>query len=168
MKRILSFMLVLVLCFGAVPATAAEQSAPVTMQEEFAVSGDSSFGNMLAAEIEDELADQQANNGYRIFEVMVAGTTATVELEAVEDCILVVGVYTEDGRELLVSGWTEIAAGDSLVTVALETAEMPAYFYLKAFLVDEEKAPLCAAYSTPNYTKEMQNFFAATVRPTGC
>ena len=117
MKRILSFMLALVLCVGAVPVMATEQSAPVTMQESIGVSGDSSFGNMLAAEIEDELADQQENNGYRIFEVTVADITATVELEAVEDCTLVVGIYTEDGRELLVSGWKEIAAGDTKVTV---------------------------------------------------
>ena len=59
LKRILSFVLVLVLCVGAVPAAAAETQPPVSMEESIAVSGDSSFGNMLVAEIEDELADQQ-------------------------------------------------------------------------------------------------------------
>ena len=162
-KRILSFALVLALCVGAVPAMAAETQPPVTLQENIGVSGDSSFGDMLAAEIEDELADQQENNGYRLFSLEISGTTAAVQLEAVEDCTLVVGIYTEDGREMLASGWRDIAAGEREVSVALETQEMPTYFLAKAFLVNGATAPLCPAYTTPNYTEEMQEFFSKTV-----
>ncbi len=40
---------------------------------------------------------------------------------------------------------------------------MPQYFYLKGYLIDTEtNKPLCTAYSSPMYTKEMQEFLAKT------
>lgn len=39
----------------------------------------------------------------------------------------------------------------------------PDYFIIKAYLVENETyKPLCTEYTSPNYTKEMQEFFAKT------
>ncbi len=54
----------------------------------------------------------------------------------------------------------EKTAKDAVVT--LETQEMPQYFLVKAFLVDETMAPLCSVYQSELYTKEMQEFLTKT------
>lgn len=38
------------------------------------------------------------------------------------------------------------------------------YYYVKAFLIESDSfKPLCTSYESPNYTREMQEFFKKTV-----
>lgn len=134
-------------------------------ENELDVEGTSSFGKMFAEAIEEKEYEQQKNNGYNIFSIEMNGNTASVELDAVDDCTLVVGIYDEAGEKLLNVGTTTVAAGSEKASLVIDTASesMPTYFYLRGFLVDTYTyRPLCTVYESPNYTQEMQEFFAKT------
>ena len=134
-------------------------------ENELDVEGTSSFGKMFAEAIEEKEYEQQKNNGYNIFSIEMNGNTASVELDAVDDCTLVVGIYDEAGEKLLNVGATTVTAGSEKASLVIDTASesMPTYFYLRGFLVDTYiYRPLCTVYESPNYTQEMQEFFAKT------
>lgn len=93
----------------------------------------------------------------------VAGDQITEE-DTVEESQLVVGIYDDTGVKMLASGNTTVAAGTKEATVTIDTDSMPQYFDVRAYLVEPETlAPLCTVFECPNYTQEMQEFFAKTV-----
>ena len=129
------------------------------------VEGTNSFGKMFAEAILEKTSEQKKNNGYNIFSMEMNGTEATVKVEAQESCTLIVAIYDEDGEQLLAAGAQEVDREDNLVSVSVNVAaeNMPSYFYLRGFLVDTYTyRPLCTAYESPNYTQQMQEFFAKT------
>lgn len=131
-------------------------------QEQLEVSGNNGVGSLLAKEMNGELTKQQENQGYTIFNVTVEEKVATVSLDVVEDCRLIAGIYSEDGKDLLAFGVADVEKTAKDVVVTLETQAMPQYFLVKAFLVDETMAPLCSVYQSELYTKEMQEFLTKT------
>ena len=174
-KRIVSMFTSMLLVFSMVsyvPNVSAkadditeERNGEITTGSgDVSIEGTNSFGNMLTSSLDEKMDEQEANNGYNVFSVEMADTTvAAVEFETLEDCTLVVGIYDEAGEAMLASGSTEVISGETDVYVDIETDSMPEYFYLRAFLVDTECfRPLCAAYESPNYTQEMQEFLQKT------
>ncbi len=129
------------------------------LQSEWSIKGTNSFGNLLLDEIIQENASLQENSGYNIFSVEMDGQSANVTFETAEDAELVVAIYDETGVKLLVTADKDVKAGDMQATVMVETEDMPKYFYLRGFLIEPETMrPLCAAYESPMYTEEMQQF----------
>lgn len=127
------------------------------------VEGTNSFGNMLAAELAEKTEEIEDGNGFFISAIEMEGTKATVSLEAIEDCTLVVAVYDEAGEEMLAIGSGEVKAGEREAVVAIETENMPEYFYLMGYLIDTGSLrPLCSVFESPNYTREMQEFLKKT------
>ena len=132
---------------------------------ELEVVGTNSFGRMFAESLEEKVCEQKDNQGYNVFSIEMTGREAYVELEAVEDCILLVAIYDEAGEQLIASGSLDIVAGDeaAITEIDIAEAEMPQYFYLRGYLIEKDTyRPLCTAYESPNYTQEMQEFFAKT------
>lgn len=172
-KRILSLLTTLVMVVGlastafsvgAVDTTETIQGSESAIENDVNIKGSNDFGIMLADTISEEQSEQQANNGYNVFSVEMIDNTAVVEFETLEDCTLLVGIYDESGEAMLASGSLEVYTGETDAYVDIETDSMPEYFYLRAFLIDTYSfRPLCTAYESPNYTQEMQEFFAKTV-----
>ena len=109
MRRILSFMLVLVMVFSLVPAQAfAQETAPVAQADtgDVSIRGTNGFGNLLSAAITAEQAEMESAQeaGYTVTDLKIQGTTATVTYYALEEAILIVGLYTDDGLRMLTSG----------------------------------------------------------------
>lgn len=170
-KRILAGFLCLVLLFTAVPVTAfaantGEGAAVDT--EAVSIEGTNGFGNLLTQEItqsqletDEESANYEA--GYTVTDLTIEGTTATVTYDSMEEALLVVALYTEDGLRMVTSATAAVTADATEATVEF-TDEMPEYFLASAYLVDiYDLSPLCAAYDTPMYTREMQELLASTV-----
>lgn len=131
--------------------------------EKMTVKGTNSFGAMLADPLAAKMDEQGSNAGYNVFSIEVRGKEASVSFETLQDAALVVGIYDEDGIAMLGSGKSEVSAGETEVVVPIEIDTMPRYFYLRGFLVDEDTLrPLCTVYESPNYTREMQEFFEKT------
>lgn len=134
-----------------------------SVDADISVSAENSFGKLFKEALESEQAEQQENNGYNIFSVEVADNTATVQMETLKDCTLVVGIYEENSNTMSASANKPVSSEDKNVTLQFNTT-LPSYFSVQAFLVDDTMHPLCTVYENPNYTKEMQEFLAKTTK----
>ena len=148
---------------GAVSADEKSNSQNANVQDNLSVSGTNSLGTMLANEIADKNEETENNNGYNVFSVAVSGNNAVVSFETVTDATLLVAIYNESCDTLIATGTTEVTNGETEKNVILDTNDMPQYFYVKGYLIDTStNKPLCTAYSSPMYTKDMQEFLSKT------
>ena len=148
---------------GAVSADEKSNSQNANVQDNLSVSGTNSLGTMLANEIADKNEEAEDNNGYNVFSVAVSGNNAVVSFETVTDATLLVAIYNESCDTLIATGTTEVTNGETEKNVILDTNDMPQYFYVKGYLIDTTtNKPLCTAYSSPMYTKDMQEFLSKT------
>lgn len=118
-KRVLSLFLILTMLVGMLPVLA--QAEPVVQGGDITVEGTNSLGTLLSEEIgrqQEEMA--AASDGYAVVGLTVEGMKATVEYTSMEEATLVVGVYTEDGLQLLTSGKTLVNPEETVATVMLE------------------------------------------------
>ncbi len=147
----------------AASADSSMDSQIIADENNITMEGVNSFGNLLADTLSEKEEEQSQNSGCNIFEVTMQGATASVSFETSQDAALVVGIYTESGEEMLASGMAEISKDEKEAYIEIQTEQMPEYFLLRAFMADKETlAPLCSFYESPNYTQEMQEFFAKT------
>jgi alpha-tubulin suppressor-like RCC1 family protein len=170
-KRLISALTVFAMTFtmcGTIPTSAEKSSTGAENSTQLSnidmnIEGTNSFGRMLASELDEKSAEQNESNGCNIYSVEINGNVATADYQTTEDCTLVVGIYSEDGKDMLATGATEVTTDSELAKVTLDTDTMPEYFLVKAFLVDSTVfRPLSVAYESPMYTKEMQEFLAKT------
>lgn len=121
-----------------------------------------SLGRLLK-DIMSETEVETEQTGCGVYSVVMDGTKATASIQALEDCTLVVGIYEEDGIRLIATGTADVTAGDTNVTVSIEADALPAYYHVKAFLVDNVSLRPCSkVFETDDYTRKMQEFFAKT------
>ena len=167
-KRILALCLTVVLLLGnfAPAVYAQETQGDASVQtDDITIEGTNGFGNLLSAEIV-EAREEQAESyegGYTVTDLVIEGNTATVTYDALGEANLIVALYSEDGIQLLTSANALVSAEETEATVTF-AGEMPEYFLASAYLVDTyDFSPLCEAYDTPMYTKDMQELLASTV-----
>ncbi len=165
MKRILSLFLVLIMLLGMLPtASYALEAEDVTAEEDATVEGTDSLGTLVSDAIDQEQAnDGGYSGGYGISGVELDGNDAFVTYQALGEATLLVGIYSEDGYQLLCSGKTTVTEDATEAIVCIE-GELPAYFEVTAYLLDtQDFTPLCAAFSTSLYTQAIQDLLASTV-----
>ena len=170
-KRLMALLLTLVMVFSLVPlgALAAEPlSVPEVNTDNMTVQGTNGFGYLLSDAValnqeQEAQSESEYGAGYAVTDLEIEGNTATVTYSALEEAVLIVALYSEDGMQMLTSGKTTVTADATEATVTL-AGTVPEYFLASAYLVDVyDLAPLCAAYDTPIYTREMQELLASTV-----
>lgn len=165
MKRILSLILAICLTAMALPPPAHAEAPPAPdLDSQVTVESTNDFGELLSGLLEEAQEEQaeETKIGYSVTDLTFSGTMATVAYETLEEANLVVGVYTEDGTQLLASGNATVTPEATTAMVTIE-GEMPAYFLAKAFLLDTyDFSPLSSEYATPLYTQEMQELLAST------
>lgn len=165
-KRVISFLMVLVLLAGLVPvAVQAETVDTAVTNGGIDVQATNGLGALLMEDIrqEGDALTEQAEAGYTLTSLTVTEGTATVIYDSLEEATVVVALYTEDGSQLLVSGKTTVSPEETKVTVELE-GDLPDYFLAAAYLLDcYDLSPLCPRYETKIYTREMQELLASTV-----
>ena len=168
LKRMIAMVLALSLCIGMVPATAYAQQnrASTSMNNDMDIKGNNGFGTLLSKKMQQHQRSEAEGayiEGYGVSDLTVSGNTATVEYCALEDAVLTVAIYSEDGLQLITSATAEVSAEDTVAEVTLEGA-LPEYFMASAFLMDGyDFSPLCAEYATSLYTREMQELLNSTV-----
>ena len=128
------------------------------------VEGTDSVGNMLASAISEENNNseerkQLANN---ITGLEIEDNTAVVEFQTQTDAEVVVAVYDEQRVQMLASGNELVSQEESIATVTI-SGDMPQYFAATAYLLDADShEPLCEAYNTELYTKNVQDLKNST------
>lgn len=146
------------------PAQAEEEQAQqATDTTDVQLSGNGALGNMLA----DRINTLQAENGvgyssdYRITDIVMEDDHATVNYSSAEEAALVVAFYSEDTQEMITSGTVRVQAAVN-GTAELTIENVPAFYVVKGFLLNEEHAPLCNAYTKSLYTESMDQIKQAT------
>lgn len=131
-------------------------------ESEMELESEDSFGELLVKSLESE--NEYEDTGYDILAISVENSVATVKYYALDEVCIVVGIYSEDGNELLATGSEVVASETENIDIPIAIENMPKYFFVKAYMVEKDTLrPLCKEYSTPNYTKEMQDFFSKTI-----
>ena len=166
-KRCLAILLVLCLCMGVLPTAVWAEEEPQSTVDTGEVTLESSdgFSALLSENISEsqEQMEESASAGYGVTELIIEGNVATVTYNSLEAARLVVSIYTEDSLQLLTSGTANVSPENTVATVTIE-GEMPEYFMAAAYLLDcYDFSPLCQAYDTPLYTREMQELLASTI-----
>lgn len=122
-----------------------------------------SFGKMIEKTMTQYNEDTEENAGNKVFSVDVSGKIAKVSFQTDQDCTLIVGIYSEDGTELLAVGEKEVSSEETEVSVTIDTDSMPQYFYIRAELVSSKLGCVVGQeYTSPMYTQEMQEFLSKT------
>ena len=167
-------LLVMIVSIFTVASASAESSSKYQMtvsdDNELSVTGTDSFGSMLSEELEKEADKQTVSTEAYIYSVEVNEKNADVQFWVNREAQLTVAIYSDDCKEMYCSATVTVFPNDENATLEFSIEEMPDSFFVKAFLVDEANyKPLCTAYESPNYTLEMQEFFAkkATDFPEG-
>ena len=163
MKRWIAALLSFCILLGCVPTAFGTENAATsdTSIDTGAVSmeADNALGKLVTQSIED---NQDAATGYAISDLQITDGIATVAYGTLEDATVVVAIYTEDQQQLLGSSHAPVSREERTISLPLEM-EMPEYFYASAYLVDNyDMSPLCPAFDTPMYTRQMQELLAST------
>lgn len=160
--RILSFAMVLVMAFCSVPLSsfAKAEESTVKNASQARIEETNSLSSLLAQTA--DMSEISMDSPYYISEMTFSGNTATVRYYNESDCKLIVAVYDEETQQMLDSGIEMVYAESITAEVKLNIA-MPKYFIAKAFLVDENNAPLCEQFTCRTYTSEYEQIESLTV-----
>lgn len=122
-----------------------------------------SFGEFLADQINESQEQKDKYKGYTVSSVNMDGNKATVTYDTLVDAYVLVGIYSEDSKSYIGSGYEMVSADKNEIIVDVSLDNMPDYYYVRAYLVNiETYGPLCPVYESNYYTKEMQDLLALT------
>ena len=103
-KRMLSMLLVLAMLVSVLPTGAAAENVQPQVENSVTMEGTNSFGNLLANTMNESPEAQTEGEDNRVCDLVIEGSTATVEYTTTKNAKVVVAVYTEDGTKMLGSG----------------------------------------------------------------
>lgn len=174
MKKIIAIMLVIVTLFSTVTVTVSAAEAQTANQtagnettgsitnDDMTIKGTNSFGNMLSEEIQQN-TDETPDNGSRISEVEMNGTTASVTYDALMDCTILIGIFDENTDQLVASGKSEVSKEETSVQITIEATQLPEYYVVKGYMLGDNNSPIAPEFSTTLYTKSIQEIKNKTV-----
>ena len=128
------------------------------------VEGTDSVGDMLASVISEENnnSEERKQSANNITGLEIEDDTAVVEFQTQTDAEVVVAVYDEQRVQMLASGNEMVSQDENMATVTI-SGDMPQYFAAIAYLLDADShEPLCEAYNTELYTKDVQDLKNST------
>lgn len=164
LKRTLAIVLTAVMLFGVVPfsAYAKENEQNVgAVNNAVSLNSTNSFGKLLAENFDTDIINKSAD--YFVSDVEIKGKSAIVELGAKNNCKLVVAVYDENTNQMLTSAIKDVDAETEEVSVDFDS-NLPDYFVIKAFLLDEMNSALCSSYNNYHYTSKFERFNRKTTK----
>ncbi len=168
LSRICAVLLTIAIMISTVPISvfaseSVDNSVNPSLENDISVDSTNSFGGLLSQTINAEMEKQLENNGFNVFSIQYNEGEASVSLEALQDCTLFVGIYSEDGKKLITSQNIDVTKDDTLITLYFDTSVVPQYFIIQAYLINTaDLKPLCNVYKSTMYTQEMQEFLAKT------
>lgn len=166
-KRSVAVLLSVALLLGAIGTDALAASAdPVPNNRtsydtdmETEINAVNSVGNLIKNTLESGTDNKESEEGYDIIDLSIERNLATVEYDTLEDAEIVVALYAEgtEPLQMLASGKADAIKDEHIVQVTIESDSIPDYFIAKAFLLRKAShSPLCNAYTSNLYTRELQ------------
>lgn len=157
-KQIIAILLIIVLQLNSVCCINAADfqkydSTQNETESNISIKGSSSYGDMIAEKVNNQIQQQQGNNC--ISNLYFSDNIATVSLTVERAAELVVAIYDENNRtKMLTASKTYVTVETTNSSLTIKQDEMPQYFIAKAFLLDcDSHRPLCEPFTTELYTK---------------
>lgn len=159
LKGSLSVFLGIVIFLSVLPvgASALEEPEVQSGTTDTSFSGNTGL-NLIAA----NLVEGEENEDYAISYIEMEGNKAYVDVGNADVCNLIVAIYDETTMQMLASGMAEVPTEHSEIEVDIDIESMPEYFIVKAYLTDEQLAPLCKSYESFEYTSEYEIYLEKT------
>lgn len=164
-KRIISIILSIVIMLSVIPLGGIIAFAKDTQPEvSNGTTAEIKKTNSLSKILSDaaDMSKVSMDSPYYISEMTFDENAATVRYYNEADCWLVVAVYDESTEKMLDSVVSPVYAESVTLSVDMNIT-LPVHFLAKAFLLDENNAPLCKNFVCRNYTTEYEQFSALTV-----
>ena len=164
-KKTISVMLVTLVVLLSMPLSGlAVDNVNPDMSSDVEMESANAVGNIILNST--EVKEEKEAEGYRINSVALYGNTAVANVSVKDECTVVVSIYDDEGKLMLASGKedaypTEKASFTEII-VNIDTDEMPEYFLVRAFLLDENYRPLCECYENIEYTEAFEIFSSKT------
>ncbi len=166
-KKVLSVMLVVIIFATSLPFNALAKDDTTqnnqnisTDMGDMSFTATNSFGEMLTDSLSEYTGEQ--NGEYYISDIEYEGYCALVTFATQQGCTIMVAAYEEDTGRMITSASVDVFAEDTEAFVEFED-ELPDYFVLKAFMLDDNAAPLCKAYTCNEMTQAYEDFAATTI-----
>ena len=155
--RLLSVALAFLMIFTMLPLNAfAENEYTAEAENSVAFEATNTFGQVISDIAEDETEEQQSSENF-IVDVIIENNNAVVDYVTTVDANLIISLYNESGTKLQIFETIEVKAESEHAEITFEE-EMPEFFLLKAFLLDENNSPLCKHFESIKYTEKFQEF----------
>ena len=119
-----------------------------------------SFGEMITESLNEKIGESDGNHYISDIEFNV--DTAVVEFVTQTPCNIVVVAYEDETRKMLGWNFKTVSSKDTIVSIELDV-QLPKYFLLKAFMLDNEFAALCKEYTCHEFTAVYEDFEKKTV-----
>lgn len=160
-KQVLSALLAIIIIATSVPFTAF--AAEENTQDNQNVTSDTSFSGSTGLNlIAENLVEGEENEDYVISYIEMDGNKAYVDVSNADVCKLIVAIYDETTMQMFASGMAEVPTEHGKIEVDIDIESMPEYFTVKAYLTDEQLAPLGKAYESFEYTSEYEIYLEKT------
>lgn len=163
--RALSVFMAIFLIIGIVPLNVFAQNTNNSGSysddgTEVYVEGTSGL-NLILSNL-DQTNTDSINSGCSVIDVSIIGKEAHVLCETLVSCKLVVALYDEDTEQMLGSGITDIAPETQRATVIIDIAQMPEKYLIKAFMLDNNLAPLSNTFTFFEHTSVYEKFMSVS------
>ena len=157
-KQFVALLLAFLMIITIIPAYASNKPDAQT-KENITYKANNALGEALTS-ASNELA---VKSEYYIQDIQISDEIAEVEFVAPDNATLVVALYDEDSKKMLTSAKTVVNSEDKTTTLSFEDINLPEYYLIKGFLLDEDYKPICENYEDYAYTKAYQEFLDKTV-----
>ena len=144
-KRLLAMCLMVAMVFTMLPvqAFAANGQAQTAVDAgDVTVQGTNGFGTLLSKEIQEaetEDGSSEYEAGYSVTDLVIEDAAAYVTYSSMEEAMLVVALYTEDGMQMLTSATVEVSPEDTEAVLEF-ASEMPEFFMASAAIRASSRA----------------------------
>lgn len=160
-KRILAVLLTAVMLLSVAPMNVFAKNVENNPQydESVSVNQDNDFSKLVMSKVESENSDSVF---YGVTDIEIEGKFAKLHALAPDKGTIVVAVYSEVGKLI---GYNKEAADSSKkeYTVSLSDINIPKYYLVKVFILDENYAAVCKEYVNREHTNAFEQFMDLTV-----
>lgn len=160
-KRILAVLLTAVMLLSVAPMSVFAKNVENNPQydESVSVNQDNDFSKLVMSKVESENSDSVF---YGVTNIEIEGKFAKLHAVAPDKGTIVVAVYSEDGKLI---GYNKEAADSSKkeYTVSLSDINIPKYYLVKVFILDENYVAVCKEYVNREHTNAFEQFMDLTV-----
>ncbi|MCQ2472415.1 MAG: Ig-like domain-containing protein [Clostridia bacterium] len=160
-RRTLAFVMTMFMLLSLLPLNVFAVDSPVVKNESVAeIKQTNSLSKMLAENLDE--SESPYNSPYYISDITYKDYIITVNFYNEAACKLVVSIYDENTEQLLESYFGYVTE-EAMTYDCYPSSKAPDHFIVKAFLLDDNNAGLCKAYTCYNYTTEYESLNQKTI-----